>query len=115
MIGISTVRLILSTSNSGLIRNSPNTRMLTVASDVIATTSNELRMFDHQHRPGLDAVDDHGSHQHRRRRRPWYAERESWNDMAGDRGHVAGLGGHQAVDRPLAELLPLLADSLGRR
>jgi hypothetical protein len=34
--------------------------------------------------------------------------------MAGDRGHVAGLGSHQAVDRSLAELLAFLAHGFRR-
>src|SRR5258708_36508435 len=71
-------------------------------------------MFDHQHRPGLDAVDDHGGHQDRRGSRSGNSERKCRNDMAGDGGHVAGFRGHQAVDRSLAELLSLLAHGLGR-
>ncbi len=67
----------------------------------------EVRMLDQHHRPGLDAVDDHRRHQHRRRRRARDAERERRDDVAGDRRHVAGLRGHQAVDRALAELLLL--------
>ena len=39
MIGISTVRLMRSTSSSGRTRNRPKIRMLIVASEVIATTS----------------------------------------------------------------------------
>ena len=46
---------------------------------------------------------------------PGIAERERRNDAAGDRRVVAGLGGHQALDRALAVLLRLLARALGGR
>jgi hypothetical protein len=98
-----------------LTRKRPKIRIVTVASDVIATTFvDEVRVRDHHHRPGLDAVDDHRRHQHRRRRRAGDAEREARDDVAGDRRHVAGLGGHQAVDRALAEEVLLLARRLRR-
>ena len=51
---------------------------------------------------------------HRRRRRSGNSQRQRRNDVAGNRGHVAGLGGHQPVDRSLAELVALLADGFGR-
>ena len=67
----------------------------------------ELRLVDHQHRAGLRAVDDHRCHQHRGRRRAGDAQGQRRDQRAGDGGVVAGLGGDQAVDRALAELLAL--------
>ena len=69
----------------------------------------ELRVLDHDHRAGLDAMDQHRGHQHGGGRRARHRERQHRNDA---RPGTQALSPVSAAIRPSIEPLPNFSFSL---